>query len=95
MKSRLPCKNRMSKKEIKATNEYLKIERESTMRRFFKLMCYTLNREYGFGAGRLQVVISSVENLCEEHEIDPIFWQHLDRVVIDELKIKFQRETDL
>ena len=50
-------------------------------------MCYVLNRDFGFGSKRCLSVIGGISRLSAEHDQDEIFWEHLDRVVIDEMKL--------
>ena len=96
MKARIPP----SKKEQKyiekvaamAAKEKLQEQQHGFTRRFYKLICYTLNREFGFGKGRLMKIINSINRTLTEHRDDVMFWNHLDRVVIDELGVKLERE---
>ena len=98
MKARIPAGNRFSKKQKEEihelSREFVEQESKKAMRRYFKLMCYVLNRDFGFGAGRCGKVIEGVSTLSAQYQQDEIFWQHLDRVIIDEMKIAFDRESD-
>ena len=96
MKARLPPSTRITQKEKQAVYEYAqqevaRLERDS-IRRFIKLMCYVLNQEFGFGAQRCLKITNGIAELSKEHERDEIFWHHVDRAVIDGLKIDFERE---
>lgn len=62
------------------------------MRRFFKLTCYVLNRKFGFGKQRCLKTTNGIAELAKEHERDEIFWHHIDKVIIDEMQIDFERE---
>lgn len=96
MKSRLPPSMRITVQQQKAIREQVEIEMvkqaEDRTRMLMKLMCYVFNREYGFGKQRLTKACTLVSNLCVDYEGDEAFWEHLDRVVIDELGMGFERE---
>lgn len=64
------------------------------MRKFFKLMCVALHERYGFGSQRLGAVIDRISTLSDEHRQDEMFWRHVDRVVIEELGMPFDREQE-
>ena len=99
MKARIPAGNRFSKKQKaeihELSRELVEQENKKAMRRYFKLMCYVLNRDFGFGNKRCLSVIDGISKLLSEHEHDEIFWQHLDRVIIDEMKLDFEREREM
>ncbi len=96
MRSRLPAVNRITLKQQKAIREQVEIEitkmNEQRTNLILKLMCYVLNREFGFGKLRLSVACQKIGDLANEHEQDEAFWEHLDRVVIDEIGIGFTRD---
>ena len=96
MKARiLPSKKEqkcIEKVATMAAKEKLQDQQRGFTRRFYKLICYTLNREFGFGKGRLMKIITSINRTLTEHRDDVMFWIHLDRVVIDELGVEFERE---
>ena len=96
MKARiLPSKKEqkyIEKVAAMAAKEKLQEQQHGFTRRFYKLICYTLNREFGFGKGRLMKIINSINRTLTEHRDDVMFWNHLDRVVIDELGVEFERE---
>lgn len=102
MKCNLSFKNRMSKREredIKSyiynnSIEYIKQENRNCIRRTFKLMAVRLNEKYGFGKKRLsELFILCGEVSKNERYQDPIFWEHVDRKVIDEMGLAFEREN--
>lgn len=97
MKSRLPPSMRITVQQQKAIREQVEIEMvkqaEERTRILMKLMCYVFNREYGFGKQRLTKACTLVSNLCVEHAHDEAFWEHLDRVIIDEIGMEFERES--
>lgn len=96
MKARIPSSAKITKKQMKAAENYsrqvMKADQERFLRRYFKLMCYVLNRDFGFGSKRCLSVIGGISRLSAEHDRDEIFWEHLDRVVIDEMKLDFERD---
>lgn len=97
MKARIPAAARVTQKEKQAVYEYAQQEisrmERDCIRRYFKLMCYVLNKEYGFGTQRCLKITNGIAELSKEHDTDEIFWHHLDKAVIDGLKIDFERET--
>lgn len=97
MKARVPAVSRLSNKQKACIREAAAMElqkqEEHRMRRMFKLMCISLHETYGFGHDRLYNVISSMDRLATEHDRDEVFWDHVDRVVIDELKMEFEKEA--
>lgn len=96
MKARIPLKSKLTKKVqndmIALADEAFTKQQFGYARRIFKAFCYCLNRDYGFGKQRLNFLIKSVDDIMNEVLTDDCFWEHLDRVVIDELKIEFERE---
>lgn len=96
MKARIP----LSKEQRKRVEEEARVvciqeiekQRNAMMRRFFKLMCYSLNDKFGFGAKRLNTLIAALTETSLEADNDPIFWEHIDRIVIDTLGVPFDRD---
>ena len=96
MRARIPAQARLSstsRRVIKeaAAPELDKQEMDRT-RRLFKLFCLALNEQCGFGRERLSRVLASVSELSAEHDKDEVFWTHVDRVVIDQIGVQFDRE---
>ena len=96
MKARIPLKSKLDKRiqkdMIALAEEELSKKQYGFTRRMFKAFCYCLNRDYGFGKQRLDFLIASVNKLMDEVLTDDCFWEHLDKVVIDEMKLEFERE---
>lgn len=96
MKARIPGKNQLSKRQKKAieeyANEHFEKEQFDYMRKLLKIMCVALNELYGFGGKRLAPLIQKISDVCEEYEHDEIYWHHVDRIVIDEMGLEFDRE---
>lgn len=99
MKARIPNSAKLTKKQLQAAESYsrqvVKADQERLLRQYFKLMCYVLNRDFGFGNKRCFSVIYGISRLAAEHDHDEIFWEHLDRVIVDEMKLDFEREMEL
>ena len=102
MKCNMSFRHKISKKEKEAIQkfvreesvEYMQRENMNCIRRTFKLIAVRLNERYGFGQKRL----TELFNLCgevskNERLKDPVFWEHIDRKVIDELGLAFEREN--
>lgn len=93
MNCHIPAKHAVSRKEAKVLNEYLDGQKEQTMRRIFKIMCVALHDEqFGFGHNRMAKLIAKISEISAEAEHDEIYWNHIDQVVIDELKLPFDKE---
>ena len=96
MKARISPRNILTKKQQdlmrELAEETLSKKQYGFARRLFKAFCYVMNRTYGFGKYRLGVAIGEIEKIMDECLTSEIFWEHLDRVVIDELGIEFERE---
>ena len=56
MKARIPNSAKLTKKQLQAAESYsrqvVKADQERLLRQYFKLMCYVLNRNFGFGSKR-------------------------------------------
>ena len=63
------------------------------MRRFFKLMCVSLNEDFGFGEKRLMRLITRISKVSAEHANDEVFWTHVDRR-IEQLGLEFSKEDE-
>ena len=81
MKARIkPQFNKKQKAAIRdAVAEEMRKQGESSIRRMMKLMCVSLNEDFGFGAGRLSRVIECISELSEEYENDEVYWEHVDK----------------
>ena len=101
MKCNLSFKNKISKKDRKDIEkfiydnsvDYIKQENRNCIRRTFKLMAVSLNEKYGFGKKRLLNLFNGcgAEANARRNQ-DPIFWAHIDKKVIDELGLEFEKE---
>lgn len=79
MKARIPNSAKLTKKQLQAAESYsrqvVKADQERLLRQYFKLMCYVLNRNFGFGSKRCLAVINGISRLSAEHDQDEIFRQ--------------------
>ena len=92
MRSRIPLNKDQQKVVRQTVREEFQKQGHEMARRYFKLFCVALNRDYGFGRERLKKVIGEIEKTSSQSFDDPIFWTHIDKVCIDELKMPFERE---
>lgn len=96
MKARVPIQKKLPRKTLLEVEGYAKevVDRyeQDCMRRFFKIACLTLNKEFGFGKSKLtRFIIDAGEKSSEK---DEIFWWHLDQLLIDKMGIPFEREKE-
>lgn len=97
MKARVPyfTNKQMKVAEQQLRMEYAKVaqkERDNVTRRIFKVLCVALHEEFGFGKGRLARTIGIMTDMLEQSHNDEVFWEHVDREVIDYLDIPFERD---
>ena len=101
MKARIPKisgndrKKLLSEVEIEVKKAWEKVEEEKTIditRRVLKTIIYTLNTEYGYGIKRISRLFNSFTKMLEESSKDEVYWEHIDRVVIEILGLPFERD---
>ena len=92
MKARIVLTDRVTAKQKQAVKEYNRLEQKNIMRRFFKILCYVLNEDFGFGKNRLLKVIDTITKTSQLHSEDEEFWYHLDKRVIEQMGLKFEKE---
>lgn len=96
MKARLKLKDKLTSKQKANIEAYAKeinqLEAVNNARRLIKIFCVALNQRYGFGHDRLAVLLGEIDSLAEKQKDDPVFWSHIDREVIDYLKLPFEPE---
>lgn len=88
-------KRMLSEVEIEVKKAWEKVEEEKTIditRRVLKTIIYTLNTEYGYGIKRISRLFNSFTKMLEESSKDEVYWEHIDRVVIDKLGLPFERD---
>ncbi len=70
-------------------------EGAALVERTMKLALVAARQEFDFGAQRLKRLAAAMSELAEEREKNPeTFYSHIDRVLIDEMGLPFDRETD-
>jgi hypothetical protein len=93
MKARLPINNKLKQQVRQEVAKEYERQGQDATRRIFKLFCIALNEKYGFGKNRLLSVLQEVECLSVESQQDEVFWTHVDKVVVDQLGINFEKEN--
>lgn len=98
MKARIPKIKAKDKKQLKQEIDILvtaalaekeeKIHKDLT-RRILKTFVYVMNTEFGYGRTRLERLLDAFTAQLEKSDTDEVFWEHIDRVVMDELKLDF------
>ena len=96
MKARVRPVDKLTNKQIAAIRECISEElrksEEENVRRVFKLMCVSLNDDFGFGTGRLARLIERINALSKEHDHDEVFWEHIDKRLA-QMGMNFQPEN--
>lgn len=98
MKARLKLKDKLTSKQKANIEAYAKeinqLEAVNNARRLIKIVCVALNQnpKFRFGHDRLSVLLGEIDNLAEKQKDDPVFWSHIDREIIDYLKLPFEPE---
>lgn len=101
MRVRIKSIDMMNKAEQKELNKYiLKRAKEiydndmlGCMGRCYKLFVTVLHIKYGFGKQRIMDILKELNSVNMKRKNDPIFWKHIDDVIVDELKIDLPREN--
>lgn len=96
MNARIKLKNKLTSKQKADIEAYAREmhqnEAVNNARRLVKIFCVALNQRFGFGHDRLAVLLGEVDNLAELQKEDLVFWSHVDKKVIDHLKLPFEPE---
>ena len=101
MKARIPKisgndrKRLLSEVEIEVKKAWEKVEEEKTIditRRVLKTIIYKLNTEYGYGIKRITRLFNSFTKMLENSNNDEVYWEHRDRVVVNDLGLPFERD---
>ena len=96
MKAHIPLSGKMKKDALAEIKIEVAKEREQVteqiVRRTLKLVLFELNDNYGFGLQRLNAIIGGVNDLTVKSQDDEIFWEHIDRQLIDRIGLDFQRD---
>lgn len=101
MKARIPMISESKKKKLRSEikvevdKAWKQVEQEKEYditRRVLKTIIYVLNTEYGYGIKRISRLFNSFTQMLENSKKDEVYWEHVDKVVIDFLKIPFERD---
>lgn len=101
MKARVPRISANEKKKLKSEikleveriwNEVEQEKETDITRRVLKTMIYVLNTEYGYGIKRIARLFNSFTKMLEESDKDEVYWEHIDRVVVEKLGLPFERD---
>lgn len=96
MKARLRVPKQLKNSMVQEAKVMVMKEKEKQnndmTRRIIKLFCYALNEHYQFGGKRLSELIYYVGELIKESDTDEIFWEHIDRNLIDRIGLNLERD---
>lgn len=92
MKAHIPLDKWTRREAERFAEECLKNHKDGFMRRVMKVFYYCLSREYGFGKSRIKRLDELAWATMQEAQEDEAFFEHIDRVVIDELGVDLKRE---
>lgn len=51
-----------------------------------------MHNEFGYGLTRISRLFNRFTEVLENSDKDEVYWEHIDRVVIDELELPFERD---
>lgn len=101
MRARVPMLSEKDRKKIKKEIQH-EIDKEwetrekqiniDLTRRILKTFIYVMNEKYGFGTKRLADLVGDFTSKLDESSKDEVFWEHIDKVVIDGLGLSFERD---
>ena len=95
MKARIKASNMATNRQKKMARELVREElqkqAQGNVRRTFKLLCLSLNEEYGFGKKRLGYLLARISENASLHEHDEVFWTHVDKRM-EQLGMDFTNE---
>ena len=97
MKCKVPRIDKKTRKELDAylktkSAEYYDKLCEEITRRAIKISCGVLHEKFGFGTHRENEYLAGVAEDIEKAKTDEVFWYHRDRLLIDKIGLKFERE---
>lgn len=100
MNIRIKSINELSNKHKKELDKYIfergmqiyNSESEGLIRRCYKTFAVALNQQFGFGKDRITKLFDSMSDISKERDKDDVFWRHIDDIVINQIKIPFERE---
>lgn len=80
--------NQLAKENVA---HWLKENEADLTRRVLKIVCVSLNEQFGFGADRLSRLVKEVNQTTAEWEVNPCFWTTVDRR-LNQIGIPFVEE---
>ena len=92
MRARLPLNNKLKKRVREEVKNHYESVGEGHSRRTFKLLFVILHEHFGFGTNRILKIMEKVSDLSHDRKEDEVFWAHIDRLLIDHLKLPLERE---
>lgn len=92
MKARLPIPKDMRERVYQFAKEEIEKQQKGATRRLYKICILALVLEFGFGKGRILKLVRKVDELVKESQKDEAFWYHLDKRLIDQQGLDFERE---
>ena len=90
MKARIPGRRALLKPDKKAVRDYVDQYQKDVTRRLLKLACVALHLEFGFGKDRLGRFLMKMNSLMG----DELLWWHVDKLLIDQIGLEFDREGE-
>ena len=90
MKARIPGSRALLKPDKKAVRDYVDQHQKDVSRRLLKLACVTLHLHFGFGKERLGRFLMQMNGLMG----DELLWWHVDKLLIDQIGLEFDREGE-
>ena len=101
LKVRINTWDNLTSKQRKELDEYVKnkgleiYQREAAenFRRYYKLVAIALNNKFGFGKKRILELFDELSELSKQREQDEVFWAHMDKIVINQIGLEFEREN--
>lgn len=89
-------RNKLTSDEKKRVSGYILSEIEKgqneALMRFLKVNCVVLHNNFGFGYQRLAKFIECIRETMGNNIGNEIFWDKVDEIVIDNLRLPFERE---
>ena len=90
MKARIPGSRALLKPDKQAVRDYVDQHQKDVARRLLKLACVSLHLEFGFGKSRLGRFLMKMNSLMG----DELLWWHIDKLLIDQVGLEFDREGE-
>ena len=85
-------KDRINQLARQNVADWLKKNEQALTRRVLKIVCVSLNEEFGHGAVRLSRLVNSVNRTTDEWHDNPCFWTMVDRR-LEQIGIPFEKEN--